>query len=74
MKKHQTPRPADELTLTLRETASLLRLPVRAVRVTVLAGGLPRRRRGLRLVVPQQELMTTFGAPVSTRKDAGHDR
>ena len=74
MKKHQTPRPTDELTLTLRQTASLLRLPVRAVRVAVLAGGLPRRRRGLRLVVPKRELMTTFGAPVSTLKDACCDR
>ena len=74
MKKHQTPRPANELTLTVRQTARLLRLPVGAVRVAVLAGNLPRCRRGLRLVVPQRELMTTFGAPTSNQMEASHDR
>lgn len=74
MKKHETTRPANESTLTMRQTARLLRLPVCAVRVAVLAGGLPRCRRGLRLVVPQQELMTSFGAPHSDPKDVGHDR
>ena len=74
MKKHQTPRPADELTLTVRQTASLLRLPIGAVRIAVLAGNLPRSRRGLRLVVPRRALMTTFGAPTSNQMEAGHDR
>ena len=74
MKKHQTPRPANELTLTVRQVARLLRLPIGPVRLAVLAGNLPRRRRGLRLVVPQRELMTTFGAPLPNQMEAGHDR
>ena len=74
MRKHETPRPADESTLTLRQTARLLRLPVSAIRAAALTGNLPRRRRGLWLVVPQQELMATFGAPICDQRDAAHDR
>ena len=74
MRKHETPRPADESMLTLRQTARLLRLPISAVRAAALAGNLPRRRRGLRLVVPQRELMTAFGAPLPEQRAAGHDR
>ena len=60
--------------MTIRETARLLRLPTRVVAAAVVTGRLPRRRRGLRLVVPRQELMSSFGAPLAGRQGRGHDR
>ena len=74
MTKHQINPWQGRPALTVRETARLLRLPTRVVAVAVVTGRLPRRWRGLRLVVPRQELMTTFGAPLAGRQGRGHDR
>ena len=74
MTKHQIDPLQGRPALTVRETARLLRLPTRVVAVAVVTGRLPRRRRGLRLVVPRQELMASFGAPLTKRQDRGHDR
>ena len=60
--------------MTVRETARLLRLPTHVVAAAIVTGRLPRRRRGLRLVVPRQELMTSFGAPFTETQGRGRDR
>ena len=74
MTKHQIDPLQGRPALTVRETARLLRLPTRVVAVAVVTGRLPRRWRGLRLVVPRQELMTSFGASLTERQDRENDR
>ena len=74
MTKHEIDPFRGGPTMTVRETARLLRLPTHVVAAAVMTGRLPRRRRGLRLVVPRQELMTSFGAPLTERQDRGRDR
>ena len=74
MTKHEIDPLQGGPVMTIRETARLLRLPTRVVAAAVVTGRLPRRRRGLHLVVPRQELMTTFGAPLAGRQGRGHDR
>lgn len=74
MKKHEIRPLRGCPAFTVRETARLLRLPTHVVAVAVVTGRLPRRRRGLRLVIPRQELMASFGVPLTERLDRGHDR
>ena len=74
MTKHEIDPLQGGPVMTIRETARLLRLPTRVVAAAVVTGRLPRRWRGLRLVVPRQELMTSFGASLTERQDRGNDR
>lgn len=75
MRKHDNQvRPSGDA-LTVREVADLLRISRRSAALAVLGGDLPRRREGLRLVVPTRDLLTSFGVPLERMEENGdHDR
>ncbi len=75
MSKHRRPGHPVGGVLTVREVAALLRISRRTAAVAVLAGDLPRRRQGLRLVVPTRDLLASFGVPLDyTEEHSDHDR
>ena len=75
MSKHGKPGHPVGGVLTVREVAALLRISRRTAAAAVLAGDLPRRRQGLRLVVPTRDLLACFGIPLDhTEEHDDHDR
>ncbi len=71
MAQHMTDSLPEEL--TLGQLATLLRVSRVSAGAAILMGELPRRRRGLRVVVPTADLLTSFGVPVNQSEDEHDD-